>query len=83
MSTQVVGQCYKSTEVGGILKDATRLTKQIDLEAIRNEILLRGVEVAEGIPLCKSVATSNGKTPLCVVKNLLSCLNFGGEFRSG
>lgn len=80
MSTQVVGQCYKSTEVGGILKDATRLTKQIDLEAIRNEILLRGVEVAEGIPLCKSIATSNGKTPLCVVKNLLSCLNFGGEF---
>ena len=80
MSTQVFGQCYKSREVGGILKDATRLTRQINVEAIRNEILLRGVELVESIPRCKSVATSDGETPLCVVKDLLSCMNFGGEF---
>ena len=80
MATQVFGQCYKSREVGGILKDATRLNKQINVEAIRNEILFWDVELVESIPRCKSVATSDGETPLCVVKDLLSCMNFGGEF---
>ena len=80
MSTQVLGQCYKSREVGGILKDATRLTRQINVEAMRNEILLRGVELVESMPSCKSITTSDGQTPLCVVKDLLTCMNFGGEF---
>ena len=80
MSTQVLGQCYKSREVGGILKDATRLTRQINVEAMRNEILLRGVELVESMPRCKSITTSDGQTPLCVVKDLLTCMNFGGEF---
>jgi hypothetical protein len=80
MSTQVLGQCYKSREVGGILKDATRLTRQINVEAMRNEILLRVVELVESMPHCKSITTADGQTPLCVVKDLLTCMNFGGEF---
>ena len=81
MSTQVLGQCYKSREVGGILKDATRLTRQINVEAMRNEILLRVVELVESMPHCKSITTSDGQTPLCVVKDLATCMKFGGEMK--
>ena len=81
MSTQVLGQCYKSREVGGILKDATRLTRQINVEAMRNEILIRGIELVESIPHCKSITTSDGQTPLCVVRDLATCMKFGGEMK--
>lgn len=79
MFAQVSGQCFKSKEVGGILTDATRLNKQIDIEGIRMEILLRGFELVENIPHCKTITTADGQIPLCLVKNLVSCLNYGGE----
>ena len=80
MPTLVVAQCFKSTEVGGILKDAERLTKTLDLQALHNEIVLRSIELAEGIPVCKAISTADGQVPVCIVENILTCLNFGGEF---
>ena len=80
MPGEVIAQCFKNNEVGGVLQDSERLTKTLDLQALRDEIVLRGVEIAEGIPICKAVSTSDGQINLCIVENILACLNYGGEF---
>ena len=74
----VRAQCYQTQEAGGILKDTTRTVKKLDVLALRDEVIMRTIELMKDNPKCQTLVNEQ----VCAVKDLETCLNMGGEFTS-
>ena len=67
----VQSQCHKSNEAGGVLSNTECLELQLDIKEL---------QIAEDILQCKSIITPEAPITVCLVKDVSTCLQLGGEF---
>jgi len=76
--SSVRAQCYQTVEAGGILKDTTRTVQKLDVLALRDEVIIRTLELISENPRCQTLVNEY----VCTVKDMKTCLDMGGEFTS-